>query len=344
VTLPSMTLPPAHPPVKAQKTGVLLVNLGSPDAPTTSAVRRYLKEFLSDRRVIELTPLLWQPILRGIILNVRPSKSAKKYASVWGDAAQPAPLVRITAAQTAALKNSFGANVIVDFAMRYGNPAIAARLDYMQKEMGCTRILVVPLYPQYSAATTATVVDEVNRWLARQRWQPTVRFLPPYFDDPDYIAAIAGSISTHLASLDWQPDVILASFHGMPRETLDKGDPYHCQSQKTARLVREALGETAERMQITFQSRFGPKEWLQPYTDGTVSALAQKGVKKLALVSPGFAADCLETLEEIQEEVAETFSHNGGEKFTYVPCLNDSPAGVALLEKLVRKELQGWII
>jgi ferrochelatase len=325
------------------KTGVLLVNLGSPDAPTTSAVRRYLKEFLSDRRVIELTPFLWQPILRGIILNVRPAKSAKKYASIWGDAAQPAPLVRITAAQTDALKNSFGEKVIVDFAMRYGNPAIATRLEYLQKEMGCSRILVVPLYPQYSAATTATVVDAVNRWLARQRWQPTVRFLPPYFDDPDYIAAVSGSIRAHFAALDWTPDVILASFHGMPRETLDKGDPYHCQSQKTARLVREAMGETAERLQISFQSRFGPKQWLQPYTDGTVAALAQKGVKKLAVVSPGFAADCLETLEEIQEEVAGTFSQNGGEKFTYVPCLNDSPAGVALLEKLVRKELQGWI-
>lgn len=339
----SSPLPTGHPKIKNGKIGVLLVNLGSPDAPTASAVRRYLKQFLSDRRVIELSPLLWQPILRGIILNVRPAKSARKYAYVWGDTNQPAPLVRFTQQQTAAVRSGFPDSIVVDYAMRYGNPAITVRLDYLMKDMGCDRILIVPLYPQYSAATTASVVDEVTLWLKRQRWQPTVRFLSPYFEDPTYIGAVAESISSHLSALPWQPDIILASFHGMPKETLDKGDPYHCQAQKTARLVREKLGMAPDRFRITFQSRFGPKAWLQPYTDGTVAELARQGVRHLAIVTPGFASDCLETLEEIQMEVAETFKQNGGTHFTYIPCLNDSPAGISLLQGLIKKELSGWI-
>ncbi len=333
--------PAGHPPVQLGKIGVLLVNLGSPDAPTPAAVRRYLRQFLSDRRVIELTPILWQPILQGIILNVRPAKSARKYASIWGDVSLPAPLVRITQKQSAGLQGKFGDTVLVDFAMRYGNPAIPARLSWL-KAQGCDRILVAPLYPHYCAATTATVVDEANRWLGAQRWQPTMRFLPPYFDDPIYIDAVAQSITVHLEQQP-QPDVILASFHGMPRESLDKGDPYHCQAQKTGRLLREKLGLEQDRFRISFQSRFGPKKWLEPYTDTTVAALAQQGIKSLAIVSPGFSADCLETLEEIQMEVAETFRHNGGTDFTYVPCLNDSAVGIEMLRALIARELAGWI-
>lgn len=320
----------------------MLVNLGSPDAPTKAAVRRYLKQFLSDRRVIELTPLLWQPILQGIILNVRPGKSAAKYASIWGDPTQPAPLVRITAAQSAALQSRFDGPVVVDYAMRYGAPSIPSRLEWLTREQGCDRILVMPMYPQYCAATTATVVDEVNRWLADRRWQPTVRFAPPYHDDPRYIAALAKSVTAHLQTLPQQPDIVLTSFHGMPRETLDKGDPYHCHAQKTGRLLRDALGMAEQDFQITFQSRFLSKPWLQPYTDVTIAALAKSGVKRLAVVCPGFAADCLETLEEIALEAAETFHENGGETFDYIPCLNDSVTGIDMLEQLVRTELSGW--
>jgi protoporphyrin/coproporphyrin ferrochelatase len=339
----SSFLPPHHPQARIGKIGVLLVNLGSPDAPTTAAVRRYLAQFLSDRRVIELHPLLWQPILRGIILNVRPKKSAAKYAAIWGDATLPAPLVRITAAQSAGLQAKFSADVIVDYAMRYGAPSIPSRLDDLMTVKGCDRILVVPMYPQYCAATTATVVDEVNRWLGARRWQPAVRVLPPYYDNPAYIDALAESVRTSLQSLPAPPEILLASFHGMPQETLTKGDPYHCHALKTGRVLREALGMTDKTFQITFQSRFLSKPWLQPYTDVTVATLAKSGVKRLAIVCPGFSADCLETLEEIVIEASATFRQNGGEAFDYLPCLNDSVAGMAMLEKLVRAELSGWI-
>jgi protoporphyrin/coproporphyrin ferrochelatase len=335
-------LPPRHPPVAIGRIGVLLVNLGSPDAPTKSAVRKYLKQFLSDRRVIELSPLLWQPILRGIILNVRPGKSAAKYASVWRADGQTAPLVRTTAAQASALQRRFTDRIVVDYAMRYGSPSIFSRLENLTEEKGCNRLLIVPMYPQYCAATTATVVDEVNRWLAARRWQPTLRFLPPYHDNPAYISALAHQITEHLRAMPWQPEIVLASFHGMPQESLNKGDPYHCHAQKTGRLLQEKMSWAKEAFRVTFQSRFGPKKWLQPYTDGTVEALARQGIKRLAIVCPGFAADCLETLEEIAIEVAGTFTRHGGENFTYIPCLNDSPAGVDLLESLVRTELGGW--
>jgi protoporphyrin/coproporphyrin ferrochelatase len=335
--------PSGHPAVKPKKIGVLLVNLGSPDAPTPSAVRRYLKQFLSDRRVIELSPLLWQPILRGIILNTRPAKSAKKYASVWGKVGTLAPLVQITSQQATALQNEFGENAVVRFAMRYGNPAIPDQLNHLFYEQGCDRILIAPLYPQYCAATTASIVDEVSRWQAKQRWQPALRYLPPYYDSPVYISAITDSLREHIAALPWAPDRIMLSFHGMPRETLDKGDPYQCQSQKTARLVRESLGHDAPPLQITFQSRFGPKKWLEPYTDKTLEDLAASGTKNIVLQSPGFAADCLETLEEIAMEAKETFLHAGADNFSYVPCLNDSLRGIEMLQTLIRNELKGWL-
>ncbi len=335
-------MPPAHPTIMRGKVGVLLVNLGSPDAPTRSAVRRYLAQFLSDRRVIEASPLIWQPILQGIILNVRPAKSAAKYASVWGDPAQPAPLVRITAAQAAAVQQALGTQFEVVHAMRYGNPALPAMLDELFKQRGCDRILIAPLYPQYCAATTASIVDEVNRWQAKLRWQPALRFLPPYFDQPDYIAAVAQSLDAHIAQLAWTPDRILLSFHGMPAETLGKGDPYHCHAQKTTRLVREALDDRADKVHMTFQSRFGPKKWLEPYTDAAMRSYPAAGIKNLVVQSPGFAADCLETLEEIAMEARETFLHAGGDNFSYVPCLNDSPRGIDMLAAVLRTELAGW--
>jgi protoporphyrin/coproporphyrin ferrochelatase len=339
----AMLLTDTHPQVVLGKVGVLLVNLGSPDAPTASAVRKYLKQFLSDRRVIELTPLLWQPILQGIILNVRPRKSAAKYASVWGDPAQAAPLVRITAEQTAALKLKFGERCEVAFAMRYGQPVISDQLDILFKEKGCDRILIAPLYPQYCAATTASIIDEVSRWQAKQRWQPALRYLPPYYDNPIYIKAVVQSLREHIANLSWVPDKILLSFHGMPNETLMKGDPYHCQSHKSARLIREALAWPAEKMQLTFQSRFGPKKWLEPYTDKTLEIFAHQGVKKIVVQAPGFAADCLETLEEIAIEAKESFEHAGGSHYSYVPCLNDSRLGIDMLHALLKAELAGWI-
>ncbi len=335
--------PNGHPVVRGKKVGILLVNLGSPDAPTPSAVRRYLKQFLSDRRVIELNPLLWQPILRGIILNTRPAKSAKKYASVWGKVGTPAPLVKITSQQTLALQNKFGDSAVIRFAMRYGAPAIPAQLDDLFYEHGCDRILIAPLYPQYCAATTASIVDEVSRWQAKQRWQPALRYVPPYYDNPIYISAIKDSLNDHITALPWKPDRIMLSFHGMPRETLTKGDPYQCQSQKTARLVRDSLGTTAPPLQITFQSRFGPKKWLEPYTDKTLEDLAKTGTKNIVVQSPGFAADCLETLEEIAMEARETFLHSGGAHFSYVPCLNDSPRGIQMLSVLIKNELLGWL-
>lgn len=335
-------LPPGHPPVAIGRIGVLLVNLGSPDAPTTAAVRRYLAQFLSDTRVIELTPWLWQPILRGVILNTRPRKSAAKYAQVWDHERGGSPLTLITADQAAALKGSLGDAAIVDWAMRYGNPGIPARLEAL-RQSGCTRILIAPLYPQYSAATTATAVDEVGRVLAGMRWQPSIRTLPPYGDDAAYIEALASSAETALARLDWQPEKVLISFHGMPRETLDKGDPYHCQCQKTARLLRERMGWSADRAPIAFQSRFGPKQWLEPYAEPLIARLAEAGVRGLAVICPGFAADCLETLEEVRLGFAETFKAHGGERFAYLPCLNASPPGIALLEALVRRELAGWL-
>lgn len=332
--------PQGHPPIADPKVGVLIVNLGSPDAPEPAAVKRYLKEFLSDPRVVEIPAFLWQPILRGIILNTRPAKSAALYASIWDRERGDSPLRVITADQSAALQAALP-DVTVDFAMRYGNPSIPDRLAAL-KVAGCTRILVMPLYPQYSAATTATVVDKVGESLKTMRWQPALRFLPPYHDDPLYIAALAEDARTALAALDFEPDVLVASFHGMPERTLELGDPYHCQAQKTARLLREALGRDETGFRTAFQSRFGKAEWLKPYLDKTLEALPGEGVRKVAVIAPGFSADCLETLEEIAIQGRETFLHAGGTHFAYLRCLNAAPAGMHMLKELVVRELAGW--
>ncbi|MBA4756885.1 ferrochelatase [Sphingosinicella sp.] len=333
-------LPQGHPPVADPKVGVLIVNLGSPDAPEPAAVKRYLKEFLSDRRVVEIPALLWQPILRGIILNTRPAKSAALYASIWDRDRGDSPLRVITADQASALQAALP-DVRVDFAMRYGNPSIPDRLAAL-KAAGCTRILVMPLYPQYSAATTATVIDKVGDTLKAMRWQPALRFLPPYHDDPLYIAALAEDARTALAALDFEPDVLVASFHGMPERTLELGDPYHCHAQKTARLLREALGRDETDFRTAFQSRFGKAEWLKPYLDKTLESLAREGVRKIAVIAPGFSADCIETLEEIAIQGRELFLHAGGTHFAYLRCLNAEPAGMRMLRELAARELAGW--
>jgi ferrochelatase len=330
--------PPDHPHIPPARIGVLLINLGTPDAPTPAAVKRYLAEFLSDRRVVEIPPIAWQPILRGIILNTRPRKSAHAYQQVWTDAGSP--LAVITRAQAQALKEHFGSSILVDFAMRYGNPAIGDRLAAM-KAAGCERILIAPLYPQYSAATTATAIDAASTALARMRWQPAIRTLPAYHDDPAYIAALRQSIETKLATLDFTPDLIIASFHGMPQRTLTLGDPYHCQCQKTARLLTEALGRP---VRISFQSRFGRAKWLEPATDAVLAALPGETIRSVAVVAPGFAADCLETLEEIDIRGRKTFLDAGGRHFAYLPCLNDSAASVLMLQTILQRELAGWLV
>jgi ferrochelatase len=331
-------IPPAdHPPVPAPKIGVLLINLGTPNAPEPGSVRLYLKEFLSDPRVVEIPQLVWQPILRGLILTTRPRKSAHAYAQVWTD--EGSPLAAITARQARALADGFGDQVIVDHAMRYGRPAIADRIEAL-KSQGCERILMAPLYPQYCAATTATANDEAFAKLRRMRWQPAVRTLPPYHDDPRYIAALKTHAEESLAALDFAPDLLIASFHGMPERTLQLGDPYHCHCQKTARLLSEAMGRP---IAVAFQSRFGRAKWLEPATDARLAALPKEGVKKVALLAPGFSADCLETLEELAIRGRETFLEAGGTDFAYLPCLNDSEAGMKMLRSILRGELEGWI-
>lgn len=331
-----MDRPADHPAIPPRKVGVLLVNLGTPDAPERGAVKRYLAEFLSDRRVVEIPPILWQPILRGIILNTRPSKSAHAYRQVWRD--DGSPLAAFTAQQANALQAALGPEVIVDWAMRYGNPGIAATLDRL-KASGCERVLIAPLYPQYCAATTATANDAAFAALARMRWQPAIRTLPPYFDDPLYIDALAIEIERHLAALDWRPDALVASFHGMPQRTLDLGDPYHCHCRKTARLLSAKLGRD---IIVSFQSRFGRAKWLEPATDATLAELAHRGVKKVAVTAPGFSVDCLETLEELAIRGKEQFEAAGGERFAYLSCLNADAAGMDMLEPLIRRELAGW--
>lgn len=332
-----MTLPPNHPAIPNPKVGVLLINLGTPDAPDAGSVRRYLGEFLSDRRVVELPPILWQPILRGIILTTRPKKSAHAYQQVWTD--QGSPLAFHTRDTALALQQAMGPGVTVDWAMRYGNPSIASRLSAMKKA-GCDRILLAPLYPQYSGATTATANDAAFAALKAMRWQPAIRTLPPYHDDPAYIAALKTAIEAHVAALDFAPDAILASFHGMPERTLHLGDPYHCQSVKTVRLLREALTLPVH---MSFQSRFGRAKWLEPETEATLAGLVRDGVRNIAVVTPGFSADCLETLEEIALRAKEAFLSAGGEKFAYLPCLNASPDAITLYQRLIGRELSGWI-
>ena len=332
--------PPAAPPI-----GVLLVNLGSPDAAEPAAVRRYLREFLSDPRVIEDQGLIWKFVLNAIILTTRPRRRARDYAKIWNKADNEAPLKTITRAQAQKLAASLeakGARILVDWAMRYSNPAIGERIEALMAQ-GCDRLLVVPLYPQYAAATTATVADEVLRVLARLRRQPALRIAPPYYDDPVYIEAIASTLRASLAGIGFEPELVLASFHGIPKDYAEQGDPYPRQCAETVRLLRARLGYDANKILLTFQSRFGRAEWLTPYTDKTVERLARQGVRNLAVVMPGFSADCLETLEEIAIDNADIFRKNGGVNFFAVPCLNDSAPGIAVIQAVVERELRGWI-
>jgi ferrochelatase len=330
--------------IRPERIGVLLVNLGTPDTADTKGVRVYLREFLSDPRVIEDQGLRWKLVLNGIILRIRPGRKARDYRKIWNREKNESPLKTITRAQSEKLAEAISDHdhVVVDWAMRYGNPSIASRIEALTAQ-GCDRLLVVPLYPQYSAATSATVCDEVFRVLAGMRAQPTLRVTPPYYDDPDYIEALAISINAHLKALPFQPELIVASFHGMPQTYVDKGDPYQAQCIATTDALRRRLGLEASKLILTFQSRFGFDEWLKPYTDTTIEQLAKDGTRRISVVMPGFSADCLETLEEIAQENAEIFKHNGGEQFAAIPCLNDSDAGMDVIRQLVLRELQGWI-
>ncbi|MFG1206949.1 ferrochelatase [Xanthobacter flavus] len=341
----STHLPKDHPKVAFGRVGVLIVNLGTPEATDYWSMRAYLKEFLWDRRVIEVNRALWWFVLNAIILTKRPGPKGRDYASIWNNERNEGPLKTITRDQAEKLAAHFAGiddRIVVDFAMRYGKPPIAERLAALQAQ-GCERILLVPLYPQYAAATSATVCDKAFDALKEMRWQPTLRVAPPWHDDPVYIDAVARDLERNLAALDFEPEVILASFHGVPKSYLMKGDPYHCQCAKTARLLRARLGMDEKRFRLTFQSRFGREEWLKPYTDETVKALATSGVKRLAVFNPGFVADCLETLEEIGVENREIFEHAGGEKFAAIPCLNAGDEGMRVLKTVVERELRGWV-
>ena len=328
-----------HPPVKHGKTGVLIVNLGTPDSTSWWDIRKYLKEFLSDRRVIETNPVLWSIILNLIILNFRPHKTARAYKKIWMKDTNESPLRFYTRSQAEKLSTKLKtySNIIVDYAMRYGNPSIKSKLDYLHKE-GCEKLIILPLYPQYAAATTATVCDEVYRVLMKMRWQPSLQIIPHYESEPLYIDALVNSINNHLKKIDWIPDVILSSFHGIPKKYFDKGDPYQCYCHKTNRLMKEKFGNSTP-IEISFQSRFGPAEWLRPYTDKTLERLAKEGTSNVLMICPGFSSDCVETLEEIEMEGQETFKENGGKNFSVVPCLNDNDDHINLLEYLIKKHL-----
>lgn len=336
--------PAGHPPVRHGRTGVLLVNLGTPEATDYWSMRRYLKEFLSDRRVIETSRLIWWPVLNGIILTFRPGRKGREYDAIWNRERDEGPLKTFTRSQAEKLALRLGRaeEIVVDWAMRYGKPSIAERIGALQ-EQGCERILVVPLYPQYAAATTATVCDKTFDALKRMRWQPTLRIAHPWYDRPAYIKALASSLREGLQKIPFKPETVLVSFHGIPQEYFDKGDPYYCHCAKTTRLLREAMGMSESELIMTFQSRFGPAEWIKPYTDETLKALAQKGVKNVAVIAPGFTADCLETIEELGVENRDNFLEAGGENYAFVPCLNDSEAGITVIEDVVRRELAGWI-
>jgi len=324
-----------HPEVKFGKTGVLLINLGTPDSTSWWDIRKYLKEFLSDQRVIEVNPILWQTILNLFILTFRPSKTAHAYKKIWRKKSNESPLLYFTRSQAQKLKSRIGnEKTIVDFAMRYGNPSIKLKLNLL-KEAGCENIIILPLYPQYAAATTATVCDEVYRTLMKMRWQPSLQVIPHYESDPIYINALIKSIEKKVQSINWKPDLIISSYHGIPKKYFDKGDPYHCYCHKTTRLIKEKY--LSINIETTFQSRFGPQEWLKPYTDKTLENLPGKGVKNLLVICPGFASDCVETLEEIDIQGRESFLSNGGENFDLIPCLNDNSDHINLFENLVKK-------
>ena len=337
--------PPQHPAIPVERVGVLLINLGTPDATDFWSVRRYLREFLSDPRVIEINPLLWQVVLNLIILNIRPRIAGRAYDEIWLKDTNESPLRLYTREQAENLGRRLtagGLDLDVDWAMRYGNPSIAVKLEAMRAR-GCRRILLLALYPQYSATTTATAYDKAFAALAKMRWQPAVRTVPAYPGEPAYIDALAASVRAHLAGLDWEPEVLLASFHGLPRRYFDAGDPYYCHCALTARLLGEALGWPPERVRLAFQSRFGREEWLRPYMQDTVTALPKDGVKRVAVIAPGFVSDCLETLEEVAIVLKGGFQRAGGEKFTYIPCLNADAPAIDVLETLVRREIAGWL-
>ncbi|AZO13272.1 ferrochelatase [Mesorhizobium sp. M2A.F.Ca.ET.043.05.1.1] len=337
-------LPAGHPAVKQGKVGVMLINLGTPDGIEFGPMWRYLREFLSDPRVIELNKAIWYPILYGLVLTTRPKKSGANYARIWNREKNESPLRTFTRSQAEKLASALAdqSNIVVDWAMRYGNPSTASVVQKLV-EQGCDRILSFPVYPQYSATTTATANDQLFRALMKIRNAPAIRSVPPYYDEPVYIEALAHSIERHLEGLDFEPEVVIASYHGIPKPYFEKGDPYHCHCLKTTRLLRERLGWDEKKLITTFQSRFGAQEWLQPYTDVTVEKLAKDGVKSIAVVNPGFSVDCIETLDEIGREAAETFHHAGGRNFAHIPCLNDSAEGMAVIEALVRRELSGWV-
>ena len=338
--------PADHPALPRARTGVLLANLGTPDNHDYWSMRRYLNEFLSDQRVIDYPKWKWQPLLQLIILTKRPFSSGAAYRSIWNEEKGESPLMTITRDQTSALAarlhERYGDQVMVDFCMRYGNPSTKSKVRAMV-EAGCTRILFFPLYPHYAGATSATANDQFFRALMEEAWQPTARVVEPYFESPAYIDALAGSVEQAYAGLEEKPDILVVSYHGMPKRYLMQGDPYHCQCQKTTRLLRERLGWDEGRITTTFQSVFGPEEWLKPYTVDHVAELARQGKKKIAVIAPAFSADCIETLEEINEEIRESFEEAGGERFTYIPCLNDDPAHIEALAGIVEANLQGWV-
>ena len=326
-----------HPKVKFGKTGVLIINLGTPDSTSWWDIRKYLKEFLSDRRVIEVNPVIWQIILNLFILTFRPSKTAHAYKQIWLKETNESPLLHFTKNQSDKLRKKIGnEKTIVDFAMRYGNPSIKSRLNNL-KEQGCENLIILPLYPQYAAATTATVCDEVYRSLMKMRWQPSLQIIPHYESEPLYINALINSIEKKISEINWKPDLIVSSYHGIPKSYFEKGDPYHCYCHKTTRLMKEKFKKIE--IQTTFQSRFGPQEWLTPYTDKTLENLPEKGIKNLLVICPGFASDCVETLEEINIQGRESFIDKGGENFDTVPCLNDNEDHINLFTKLINKFL-----
>jgi len=338
--------PANHPAVRSGRIGILLANLGTPDATDYWSMRRYLSEFLSDKRVVDYSPWLWQPLLQLVILSKRPFSSGANYRSIWNNEANESPLLTITKAQTVALRADltarFGDRVMVDFCMRYGNPSTTSKLREMVAA-GCDKILFFPLYPHYAGATWATANDQLFRALMQEKWQPALRIVPPYFDQPAYIDALAQSVERAYATTVAAPQMLVCSYHGVPERYLLEGDPYHCQCMKTTRLLRERLGWDRTAITTTFQSRFGPEEWLKPYTVEEVARLAQSGVKRLAICAPAFSADCIETLEEINAEIRESFIHAGGQEFTYIPCLNDDAAHIAALGGVVADNLRGWI-
>ncbi len=338
------TTPAGHPDIRHGRIGVLLVNLGTPEATDYWSMRRYLKEFLSDRRVIETSRLIWWPVLNGIILTFRPGRKGKEYDAIWNKERNEGPLKTFTRAQAEKLAAKMGgtASLDIDWAMRYGKPSIAEKLGDLLAR-GCDRILLVPLYPQYAAATSATVCDKAFDALKQMRWQPALRVAPPWHDEPAYIDALANSLRQHLAALSFTPDAVLASFHGIPQDYFDKGDPYYCHCAKTTRLLRAATGMSSDQLMMTFQSRFGPAEWIKPYTNVTLKELAAAGKKNVVVITPGFTSDCLETIEEIGVENRDNFLNAGGQNYSFVPCLNDSDDGMHVIETVVRRELSGWL-